>query len=91
LARKQAYPERLAQAKHKGLQGRRAILEGRVWAYWDGDRGRWAAPGLGNTERGIRRDQRRRMLAVAKALSVYRQERGQASTSEQVVDQILGQ
>jgi len=91
LARKEAYPEHLARARRMGLRGKRAILEGRVWAYWDGERKRWAAPGLGNTERGIRRDQRRRMLAIAAALEQVERQRGAIAPRERVVDQILAQ
>ncbi len=91
LARQEAYPEHLARARRQGLQGQRAILEGRVWAYWDGERGRWAAPGLGNTERGIRRDQRRRMLAVAEVLAYDQRQQGELAQRERGVDRILAQ
>jgi hypothetical protein len=96
LARKKAYPERLAQAKNKGLQGQQAILSGRVWAYWDDSRGRWAAPGLwrnrkpGETyKQSITRDQWRRLQAIAKVLSQYPETSTQQT--EQRVDEILAQ
>ncbi|HIK15076.1 MAG TPA: hypothetical protein IGS53_08485, partial [Leptolyngbyaceae cyanobacterium M33_DOE_097] len=46
---------------------------------------------LGNTERGIRRDQRRRMLAIAAALEQVERQRGAIAPRERVVDQILAQ
>jgi hypothetical protein len=63
------YAEWLSQAYEKGLRGQDAILWARVQGYWDVKRGRWNAPGLGNTEPLIRRDQRRRMQAVAQAIA----------------------
>lgn len=68
------YADRLLQAKQRGLKGQDAILEARVWSYWNPKADRWNAPGLGNTEAGIRHDQQRRMLAIARALSVYQQQ-----------------
>lgn len=74
------YVERLAEAKQeKGLTGEAAILEGRVWAFWDTRRGGWDAPGLRayddiSKEESIRRDQIRRMGMIAQVLQAYRQE-----------------
>ena len=62
------YAEWLAEAYRRGLQGQEAILWARVQGYWDVRRGRWNAPGLGNTEPLIRRDQNRRMQAIAQAV-----------------------
>ncbi len=62
------YAEWLAEAYDKGYRGRDAILWARVMGYWDVRRGRWNAPGLGNTEPSIRRDQSRRMEAIARAI-----------------------
>ncbi|MBF2025822.1 MAG: hypothetical protein IGS48_03525 [Oscillatoriales cyanobacterium C42_A2020_001] len=76
------YIERLAQAKkEKGLAGDEAILEARVWAFWDGDKGGWDAPGLRayddiSKEESIRRDQDRRMAMISKALESYEQQNG---------------
>lgn len=67
------YPEYLAQARKRGLRGQEAILEARVWSFWNPDKQRWDAAGLGNTEANIRHDQRRRMLAIARVLMVDRQ------------------
>ncbi len=67
---KPGYPEYLRQAKERGLKGQDAILEARVWSYWSPQKQDWDAPGLGNTEASIRRDQQRRMLAIARVLSV---------------------
>ena len=66
---KPGYAEWLAEAYENGLRGQEAILWARVQGYWDVDRGRWNAPGLGNTEPLIRRDQHRRMQAVAQAIA----------------------
>jgi hypothetical protein len=75
------FVERLAEAKHtKGLSGQAAILESRVWAFWDPQKGGWDAPGLRayddiSKAESIRRDQERRMLAIADALAVYQQQK----------------
>ncbi len=74
LGTPEAYPEHLARAKQMGLTGQDAILEGRVWGYWNTTAGRWEAPGLGNTEANIRHDQNRRMQAIARALDIYQQQ-----------------
>ncbi len=65
------YIEYLAQARKQGQRGQEAILAARLWSYWNPDTQGWDAPGLGNTENGIRRDQQRRMLAIARVLAVY--------------------
>lgn len=77
------FVERLAEAKQtKGLSGQAAILESRIWAFWDPQKGGWDAPGLRayddiSKEESIRRDQERRMLAIADALAVYQQQQQQ--------------
>lgn len=82
------YIERLAQAKNeKGLAGDEAILEARVWAFWDGDKGGWDAPGLRayddiSKEESIRRDQDRRMDMIAKALESYEQQNGDIAKTQ---------
>lgn len=70
----QGYIDRLLQSRHKGLNGQDAILEARVWSYWNPQKKRWDAPGLGNSEPSIRHDQERRLLAIARALSVAQQQ-----------------
>lgn len=72
------YIERLQQAKQRGLKGAAAILWARTQAYWDPRKKRWNAPGLGNTEDGIAHDQQRRLLAIDRALSVYKQQHPKA-------------
>ncbi len=62
------YPDYLRQAKKNGLNGQTAILEARLWSFWNPQTKRWDAPGLGNTEASIRHDQQRRMLAIARVL-----------------------
>lgn len=65
------YIEYLAQTRKQGQRGQEAILAARLWSYWNPDTQDWDAPGLGNTEDGIRRDQQRRLLAIARVLAVY--------------------
>ena len=68
------YIERLAEVKTWGLEGTEAIVVARTRSYINPNTGRWNAPGLGNTEASITRDQRRRIDAIARALEAYRQE-----------------
>ncbi|NJP10843.1 MAG: hypothetical protein HC866_16340 [Leptolyngbyaceae cyanobacterium RU_5_1] len=75
------YVERLAEAKQQGLTGEAAILEARVWAFWDPQREGWNAPGLSayddiSKQESIRQDQKRRMGMIAEALESYEQQRG---------------
>lgn len=75
------YIERLAEARKKGLSGQAAILEARVWAFWDASRGGWDAPGLRayddmGKEASIRHDQKRRMGMIEDALASYQQQHG---------------
>ena len=72
----QGYVDRLSQAKHKGFNGQNAILEARVWSYWSPQKKRWDAPGLGNVEPSIRHDQERRLLAIARAMTMAQQATG---------------
>ncbi len=65
------YIERLAEAKANGYEGSEAILVARIRSYINPNTGRWNAPGLGNTEPSIRRDQQRRANAVAQAIAAY--------------------
>ena len=57
-----------------GLEGTEAIVVARTRSYINPNTGRWNAPGLGNTEASITRDQRRRTEAIARALAAYRLE-----------------
>lgn len=73
------YIERLAEVKKRGLQGEEAILEARVWAFWDSAKGGWDAPGLRayddlGKEASIRHDQKRRMKMIDAALTAYQQQ-----------------
>ncbi len=74
------YIERLAEAKQaKGLTGHEAILEARVWAFWDSEKGGWDAPGLRayddiSKEASIRHDQKRRMNMIDQALASLEQQ-----------------
>jgi hypothetical protein len=76
------YIERLADAKKtKGLSGREAILDARVWSFWDPQRNGWDAPGLRayddiSKEASIRHDQQRRMDMIDRALEAYQQQNG---------------
>ncbi len=76
------YIERLAEAKtKKGLTGAEAILDARVWSFWDPQRNGWDAPGLRayddmGKEASIRHDQQRRMGMIDQALVAYQQQHG---------------
>jgi len=65
------YIERLAEAKKAGKTGWEAIAWARTYAYVDPATQKLDAPGLGNTIEGVRRDQERRMEAIAQALKAY--------------------
>lgn len=80
------YVERLAEAKKKGLSGDEAILDARVWAFWDAGKGGWDAPGLRayddiSKEASIRHDQDRRMGMIDQALEAYQQQHGAIAQS----------
>ncbi len=76
------YIERLAEAKlEKGLTGTDAIIVARTRSYINPDTERWNAPGLGNTETSITRDQRRRVEAIARAVEAYRQQQPELDPS----------
>ncbi|MFH7241839.1 MAG: hypothetical protein ACHWZW_03210 [Spirulina sp.] len=68
------YIERLSEVRTWGLEGTEAIVVARTRSYINPNTGRWNAPGLGNTEASITRDQRRRTDAIARALEAYRLE-----------------
>ncbi len=78
----QGYIDRLVQAKQKGLGGQEAILEARVWSYWHPQKNRWDASGLGNTESNIRHDQKRRLLAIARAMTIAQQQQAGLTDSQ---------
>jgi hypothetical protein len=63
-----AYPDRLKQAKRNGLKGADAITWARVWSYFDSNKQAWDAPGLGNQYDSIKRDQKRRQVAIEKVV-----------------------
>jgi len=68
------YVDRLAQSKETIADPEEQIIRARTWSYWDPVKNRWAAPGLGNTEYYIRRDQARRFNALKQAL-LYQEQR----------------
>jgi hypothetical protein len=65
------YVEWLAEAHKRGMTGSEAILWARVQSFIDPYTQTWDAPGLGNSESRITRDQERRMLEIAKAIQFY--------------------
>jgi hypothetical protein len=69
LPERGGFIERLLEARSQGFQGDAAILQARVNAYRNPDTNLWEAPGLGNTEDSIRRDQARRQEAIALAMA----------------------
>ncbi|HLL06214.1 MAG TPA: peptidoglycan-binding domain-containing protein [Myxococcaceae bacterium] len=60
--------DQLPQLAAKGLT-RENLIEARVQSYYNPDTGRLDAPGLGNTESGVRRDQARRTDALMAVLA----------------------
>jgi hypothetical protein len=62
------FVDRLLEARQKGLPPGEAILSARVNTYRNPRTDLWEAPGLGNTEGSIRRDQARRQEAIASAM-----------------------
>ena len=87
------YVEWLKKARDRGLTGSDAVLWARTQSYWDPQRNRWNAPGLGNTEGNISHDQNRRLTAIAQALDVYQQQamarRKEDEPQEKVADKPL--
>ncbi|MBW4418165.1 MAG: hypothetical protein KME13_02930 [Myxacorys californica WJT36-NPBG1] len=76
------YIERLRQAYTEGFQGTDAVLRARTYSYINPATRRWDAPGLGNTEYSISRDQARRLSAIAQALSLHPSTRALESVAE---------
>ena len=68
---KGGYIDRLAQMKQLVSEPSEQIVEARIWAYWDMDKNRWDASGLGNTYASIRHDQLRRYHAVKQVLALH--------------------
>jgi hypothetical protein len=64
--------DRLRWARQQGWRGSDAVLQARVFSYQNPYTQLWDAPGLGNTESGIRRDQARRQAAIAAAIESHR-------------------
>ena len=60
----ESYIDWLVVGKNKGLSGRELIIFARTKSFIDPDTGYWDAPGLGNNEASIKRDQSRRHDAV---------------------------
>lgn len=67
------YVDRLRQAYAEGFRGSEAVLRARTYAFLNPNTNRWDAPGLGNTEDSISRDQQRRLSAIADAIAVHQQ------------------
>jgi hypothetical protein len=65
------YVDRLRQAYAEGLRGSEAVLRARTYAFLNPNTNRWDAPGLGNREDSISRDQLRRLSAIANAIAVH--------------------
>ncbi len=68
LPERGGFVDRLLEARAQGLNAGEAILAARVNAYRNPRTDLWEAPGLGNTEVSIRRDQVRRQEAIALAM-----------------------
>ncbi|MCU0548645.1 MAG: hypothetical protein MUC48_04785 [Leptolyngbya sp. Prado105] len=76
------YIDRLRQAYDRGLQGSEAVLQARTYSYLNPRTNQWEAPGLGNTEESISRDQARRQSAIAEAISSHQQSQIARSRSQ---------
>ena len=87
----QGYVDRLVQAKQKGFSGQDAILNARVWSYWNPQKNRWDAAGLGNTETSIRHDQERRLLAIARALTIAQSQLAGLPASQRMLSALRSQ
>ena len=72
------YIDRLYQAQQAGKTGNDAILWARTYSYMNPKTQRWNAPGLGNTYPSIRRDQNRRLQAIASALDAFQMQQALA-------------
>jgi hypothetical protein len=66
------YVDRLVQAYAAGYSGSQAVLWARTYSYINPATNQWDAPGLGNTEESISRDQQRRQTAIAEAVTLHR-------------------
>lgn len=75
------YIDRLYQAQQAGRTGDEAILWARTYSYMNPKTQRWNAPGLGNTYQSIRRDQNRRLRAIASALDAYQIQQAMADST----------
>ena len=73
------YVDRLRQARAQGLRGSEAVLQARTYSFINPNTNRWDAPGLGNTEESISRDQARRLNAIEAAMSAWRNSKGRAT------------
>ncbi|MFM7472172.1 MAG: hypothetical protein ACKO5P_11795 [Nodosilinea sp.] len=83
------YVERLAEARALGHSGMDAIVVARTRSYINPNTQRWNAPGLGNSQASITRDQRRRARAVSHALLAYQQENASFTTTTALLDKSL--
>ncbi len=64
------YVDRLVQAYASGYSGSEAVLWARTYSFVNPATNRWDAPGLGNTEASISRDQQRRQTAISEAVTL---------------------
>ncbi|WAL61534.1 hypothetical protein [Thermocoleostomius sinensis] len=81
------YIDRLAEAYARGLTGSDAILWARVQSFINPRTQTWDAPGLGNSQERITRDQERRMFAIADAIANYLQQIAHRSLPKSSDDQ----
>lgn len=83
------YVERLAEARAMGHNGIDAIVVARTRSYINPKTQQWNAPGLGNTEVSISRDQQRRAKAVSHALVAYQRENPGFDTTTAILGKSL--
>jgi hypothetical protein len=63
--------DRLRQAYAEGLRSSEAVLRARTYAFLNPNTNCWDAPGLGNREDSISRDQLRCLSAIANAIAAH--------------------
>ncbi|NJR58294.1 MAG: hypothetical protein HC769_05190 [Cyanobacteria bacterium CRU_2_1] len=86
---REGYVDWLAKAHEQGMQGDEAILWARVRSFIDPYTRSWNAPGLGNSEDRIIRDQQRRMLAISQAIVNFLQRATTPPTRDRSHDQAM--
>lgn len=88
---RQGYVDWLAVAKSEGKPEADAVLSARVRSFINPKTQQWDAPGLGNSEDRITRDQARRMQAIDRAILANQQQIAQLQQPTAGEEQLLSQ